>query len=43
MLADVCRRQKQMLDRDISADCLAFTSFRPEDHVTWQPEAASAL
>lgn len=32
-----------MLDCDISADCLAFTSFHHEDHVTWQPEAASAV
>lgn len=43
MLADVCCRQKQMLHPDVSADRLAFLSCHHEDHVTWQPEAASAV
>lgn len=43
MLADACWRQNQMLACDVSAGRLAFMSFHREDHVTWQPEAASAI
>lgn len=42
MLVNVCRRENQMLDCEISAVGLAFMSFHHEDHVTLQPEAASA-
>lgn len=42
MLANVCERQNQMLGCEISADGSAFMSFHHEDHVTRQPEAASA-
>lgn len=31
-----------MFDANIGADHLTFTSVRREEHVTWQPEPASA-
>lgn len=37
LAADVCLRQNQMFDCD-----LTFMSVRGEEHVTWQPEPASA-